>query len=177
MPKGIYQHKKGTEYNHKCGFQKGHEGIGGRKKGFKCSNETKRKISLSKFGDKNPAKRLEVRQRMNRGKLRKPLSEEHRRKLSESHLGEKCHFWKDGISKLKIYKHYRNREYIDWRNKVFARDNWTCQRCNARSSAGNPVIIHPHHIKGYTNYPEMRYIVDNGITLCVPCHHRTHWGH
>lgn len=165
MPKGFYQHKPSQ------GFQNGHKGIGGRKKGFKHSKETKRKIGLAKLGDKNPAKRLDVRSRMNRDKLGKPLSVEHRIKLSESHVGEKSYLWQGGISKLRIYKHYRNSEYINWRKKVFERDDWTCQECGMKGC-----MLHPHHIKSYTYYPELRYEVDNGITLCVPCHHQTHWG-
>ena len=78
---------------------------------------------------------------------------------------------------MKPYKHYNNLEYKNWRKQVFERDNYTCKKCGNRSSVDNPVVIHPHHIKSYTYYPELRYEVDNGITLCISCHHQTHFGH
>lgn len=91
--------------------------------------------------------------------------------------GSKNNKWKGGISKLKPYKHYKNLEYKIWRRNVFERDDYTCQNCGVKSGNGFAVVIHPHHIKGYTDYPAQRYEVDNGITLCVPCHHQLHWGH
>ena len=66
----------------------------------------------------------------------------------------------------------KNADYKEWRNNVFERDNFTCQNCGMR---GN--VLHPHHIKSYTNFPSLRYDVNNGITLCVNCHHIVHWGH
>ena len=90
-----------------------------------------------------------------------------------SQIGSKNPNWKGGIwlSKLKVYTHYKNSEYKTWRERVFRRDNYTCQECGIRG-----VFLHPHHIKSYTYYPEYRYDVDNGITLCVPCHHQLHFG-
>ncbi len=53
-------------------------------------------------------------------------------------------------------------EYKLWRKSVFNRDDYTCQKC---FKVGNR--IHPHHIKSFKSYPEFRFSVDNGITLCV----------
>lgn len=61
-------------------------------------------------------------------------------------------------------------EYTKWRLAVFVRDNWTCQKCGARSSNGEEVYLEAHHIKSYTKYPQLRFEVNNGITLCVDCH-------
>lgn len=87
--------------------------------------------------------------------------------------GEKSHSWKGGISYLK--KQIRkNIEWKEWRRQVFERDNWTCQICGIRSSKNEYVEIHPHHIKSYSEYPELRFNVDNGQTLCSKCHHKLH---
>ena len=79
---------------------------------------------------------------------------------------------KGGILKVAVYRHYRNSEYIKWRRIVYERDNYTCLNCGVRG-----VFLHPHHIKSYTYYPEDRYDVENGVTLCVSCHHQLHFGH
>lgn len=102
----------------------------------------------------------------------KTKSIEHRLKLRKSQLGSKSHFWKGGLTdknrKLRNSMFTRN-----WRNEVYKRDNWTCQQCKARSSAGNAVKLSAHHIKPWFSHPETRFDVNNGVTLCVGCHKKT----
>ena len=90
--------------------------------------------------------------------------------------GEKHWNWKGG--KTKIYKHNDTEQfrYKNWRSQVFKRDNWICQTCGRRSEAGSPVYLEAHHIKSWTYYPELRYNIDNGITLCRECHNLTKKG-
>ena len=64
-------------------------------------------------------------------------------------------------------------EYRLWREAVFERDNWTCQECGDRSCIGNQVELHPDHIKPFALFPELRFAIDNGRTLCAPCHRKT----
>lgn len=59
-------------------------------------------------------------------------------------------------------------EYRLWREAVFARDNFTCVNCGKRG--GN---LHADHIKPFSLFPELRLAIDNGRTLCVPCHRKT----
>jgi 5-methylcytosine-specific restriction endonuclease McrA len=72
--------------------------------------------------------------------------------------------WKGGA------REQRKREmigyrYRDWRNAVFSRDNWTCQFCNVRGG-----YLEADHIKPWCAFPDLRYEVDNGRTVCRPCH-------
>lgn len=59
-------------------------------------------------------------------------------------------------------------EYKLWRKSVFERDDYTCQICNKRG-----VVLHADHLKPWALYPELRYAIDNGRTLCVFCHRQT----
>lgn len=59
-------------------------------------------------------------------------------------------------------------EYKIWRELVFERDNYICQECKKRG--GN---LNADHIKSFANFPELRFDVNNGRTLCVPCHKET----
>lgn len=59
-------------------------------------------------------------------------------------------------------------EYDKWVQIIWARDNFTCQKCKARKQ------LNAHHIRNYASYAEGRFDVDNGITLCELCHERFH---
>ena len=63
-----------------------------------------------------------------------------------------------------------NKKMKEWRKKVYERDNYTCQMCGNRSAKNNPVQLNVHHILMFSKYKELRDDVDNGITLCEPCH-------
>ena len=85
------------------------------------------------------------------------------------HRGEKSHFWKGG--KTSISKIERSRtNYLKWRQQVFERDNFTCQKCGIRSGNGKKVYLHAHHIKEFADNPKERTSINNGITLCKNCH-------
>ena len=57
---------------------------------------------------------------------------------------------------------------IEWRNKIFKRDDYTCQICHVRGTR-----IQADHIKPYKEFPELRYELSNGRTLCIDCHKKT----
>lgn len=86
-----------------------------------------------------------------------------------SKKGKESHSYKDG--KLEERKGQRfSRNYKRWRFDVFSRDEFTCQNCGD-NRGGN---LNAHHIKPFSDYPELRFKVSNGITLCEPCHKKEH---
>lgn len=81
--------------------------------------------------------------------------------------GANNYFWKGGVTK----KHLALRmslEYKIWRRAVYERDNYTCIWCGYK---GNK--LNADHIKSFSQYPELRFAIDNGRTLCEPCHRTT----
>lgn len=129
--------------------------------GHKVSDETRNNISKSLKGHSVSE---ETREKIRLGHLGKKASEETRKKKSLSQKGEKGSNWKGGISPLNI--RIRNSiEYKLWREAVFTRDNWTCVWCLIRG-----VKLNADHIKPFSLFPELRFALDNGRTLCVPCH-------
>jgi len=135
--------------------------------GRRHSKKTRTKISLSKIG--------------------KPLSLEHRKKLSASHQKIAINNWRE--FSRKTYRRIRGTlKYSEWRKQVFERDNFTCQICGVR---GNK--LHVDHFPK----PMCLYIKENsemfpekdlydvlmmdgilwnkksGRTLCVGCHRKT----
>ena len=80
---------------------------------------------------------------------------------------ENNHNWNGGSSRG--YKTgYYSKEYKDWRRDVFLRDEFTCRQCGAMH-----VYITAHHIKSFAYYPDLRFDLDNGMTLCEECHKKT----
>jgi hypothetical protein len=208
-----------------------------RQKGYKHSEETKRKLSLSKIGNKNPQFGIhrtkeekehlrkmnigrkftdevrlkisiankgrkhtdEARKNMSdahkgqkawnsgktgvyseetrrkigdsqRGKKRGPMNIDTRKKMSEYHLSlkEKSWNWKGGTSpEKKIIR--KGLQFKLWREAVFVRDNWTCQKYNTKGGT-----LHPHHIQNFSDFPELRFEVSNGITLSEKAHREFH---
>ena len=126
------------------------------KKGQHRSEKTRRKISENRKGQKN-----------NLGKHWK-LSKETRQKMSKANKGEKGSNWRGGINSINNTIR-SGLEFRLWREAVFARDNWICQKCVKRSG-----MLHAHHILNFAEHPELRFAIDNGITLCKKCHTEFH---
>ena len=78
--------------------------------------------------------------------------------------GENHWAWKGGIA-LRC-----TREYKEWRNAVYERDNYTCVKCG-QSPSGK---LNAHHIESFTANKELRTVISNGATMCEDCHKLFH---
>lgn len=120
----------------------------------------------------------------------KRMSDEFRKKCSLSHKGQipwnkglkakntpsirsgnRINTWKGGITpeREKIRNSF---ELKEWRKNVLKRDRFTCKMPSCGQVGGN---LEVHHIKKFSKYPELRYEINNGITLCKKCHKSIHW--
>lgn len=92
-------------------------------------------------------------------------------KKCPEYSGENNNNWKGGITPINE-KIRKSPEYKLWREAVFKRDDYTCMWCFERGG-----ILHADHIKRFSEYPELRFAIDNGRTLCKSCHRKTDtWG-
>jgi len=126
--------------------------------GTKASLSAREKMSEVKKGIK--PKNLEL--------LRTP---EVRAKAKASmRIGEESSLWIKDRSLLQRYnddaKDRRSSAYGAWRKGVKDRDNYKCRMETVECSGR----IEVHHILGWTRYPELRYNINNGITLCHAHH-------
>ena len=135
----------------------------GSKNGSHYSDEARQKMSLAKRG--KPSKKRGI-----------PLTEEHKRKIVEtrehngSYLrGEKSPWWKGGDVYLNENdKARKSPEYKIWRRAVFVRDDFTCVWCGLKGGR-----LNADHIKPFSLFPDLRFTLGNGRTLCIPCHKKT----
>lgn len=144
--------------------------------GWRLSEITKKKISIKLKGNKNAV-----------GSTHKH-TEETKKKISKNNARKGKPAWNRGLkgylSGEKHWKYIKDRTklkkfndssldrrssaYGVWRKEVFKRDNFKC-KINNKDCEGRLVV---HHILSYSNYPESRYEINNGITLCQAHHPR-----
>ncbi len=123
-------------------------------KGHKLTTETKNKISKA---NKN-------KQSWNKGLTKYS----HPDKIKYGCSKEKHWNWKGGISSINMIER-QSSKYKQWRTSVFKRDNYTCQECKKTNCK-----LNAHHIKSFSKYKNLRYDINNGITLCEQCHKQIH---
>lgn len=128
---------------------------GSKRRGQPYPSEWREKLSASLKGVKKSAAHVEKMKTFLRTR-RGPLSNN----------------WRGGLTAKNRLERSRV-EYRKWREAVFRRDNWMCVWCRARNGLGKTIKLNADHIKPFALYPDLRLDVDNGRTLCVPCHRKT----
>jgi hypothetical protein len=144
------------------------------KKRAPFSAEHIRKIAETSRGRKMPPRSKQHLERISKALMGRPLSEEHRKKVSLSlsgKTGDKSRNWRGGLTSVNNIIR-GSTEYKLWRQSVFERDNWTCIWCGKKGNETGG-ILNADHIKPFCDYPELRFAIDNGRTLCVKCHRTT----
>lgn len=140
--------------------------------GKKRSQETIEKIRETKLS--NPVRFWlgrnrsdETKTKMSLAKIGKHMSPATEFKKGEN-LGEKHWNWKGNYSQQAIKRRMRNSvEWKNWRNVIFNRDGFKCFDC------GEGGYLEPHHIIPLKQSLSRAFDVNNGITLCRPCHKLT----
>jgi hypothetical protein len=170
--------KKGN----KLGFQKWHRVFGGLKTRFQKGQKAWNKGKHLKFNNALEKWRKSGGQSWNKGKHIKTNDALSKWRKKGNAISGKRHWnWKGGTSKMRE-RIEAMPEYKRWRNAVFKRDNWICQKCKKRGRR-----IHPHHkmelsiilakyrIRTLRDARQCKKLWDtnNGKTLCIPCHKQT----
>ena len=153
---------------HKFGrrFQIGH--IFTKKTGYfvsckKCGKEFyKKKSKSTKFCSEKCYFQTLKGRKLTKETIKKMVDSRKRNYCKEKHP---C--WKGGITSERK-KLYFSKEYKLWRESVFRRDNFTCIWCGTKGER-----LNADHIKPWCNFPELRFAIDNGRTLCDSCHRKT----
>lgn len=165
-------------------------------RGRKLSEEHKANLKKNHVGSTGKKLSKEHLKKLMEGRRKKPrkgfkLSEEHKAKISKANSNPSLktrkkksasakarvakgthNFYKGGVTE--INKKIRNSsEYKLWRTAVFERDNYTCVWCGLKSQKGVKLEIQADHIKPFSLFPELRFAIDNGRTLCRDCHKKT----
>lgn len=133
-------------------------------KGRKHTEETKEKMKVARVGQTN-SHRIGAK---HTSESKKKISEKHKLLARRGPLNPN---WKGGCEYLsEKEKIRRSQEYKEWRKAVYERDNYTCQKCGD-ARGGN---LQAHHKMGFADYPELRFVVSNGVTYCETCHKEEH---
>jgi len=147
MPKGVY---KRTEFHRKI--------LSRSAKGKTPWNKNNKIGSMSKVS----------RTRISRTMKGVKKSENHRKNISRNIPRGSNHYrYEKERSRVGVNRGYDLLGH-DWMLAVKKRDKWTCaiknKACKGRLEA--------HHILSWSEYPELRYDINNGITLCHYHHPR-----
>jgi hypothetical protein len=150
-PEGLVWHAKNGKKNIKVHFKKGHE----------VPEKWKEHLREIKKG-----KRFSPDTEFKKGVRSSPLTE---LGANGKGVGKNHWNWKGGITPESV-RLRASAEYKLWHEAVFKRDSYTCVWCG--DSRGSN--LRADHIQLWSEYPELRFAIDNGRTLCESCHIKRH---
>jgi len=145
--------------------------------GHPVSDSTRAKLSaamrilpipkgMNRLGKKWSEKSRRAWSQKQKGVKRKPHTFASRRLMSERLKARMSHRPK-AIDESKSAR--KGVEYWIWRDTVYRRDDFTCQKCFGRGGH-----LHPHHLENFASNIALRYDPENGVTCCVECHKAFH---
>lgn len=136
------------------------------KKGHRQSVEAREKMSIAKIGkapaNKQPPVFIECQYC---GQTKKVIPIYSDQRYCSKLCADKG---KDAGKTAEQRKQRSSLAYRMWRTAVFERDNFTCRQCGTRGGR-----LNADHIKRFADYPDLRFNLDNGQTLCETCHRAT----
>lgn len=69
-----------------------------------------------------------------------------------------------------------DKKHIAWSKAVRDRADNRCEKCGVKTikdeKGERPARLNAHHILSKERWPEYRYDLDNGVSLCYRCHRR-----
>jgi 5-methylcytosine-specific restriction endonuclease McrA len=83
--------------------------------------------------------------------------------------GEHHGMWLGGSSS-KRERLMQSKKYKDWRDFVYRKYNYKCQKCGQKG-----YDLNCHHIKPYNQYEELATDKSNGTIFCESCHKKFHY--
>ena len=156
------------------------------KKGCHHSQQTKERMSIAHKGKpKSPAHvaSIKLAKAKNRIKLLpiwianlkngnkgRTFTPEHKQRISayrKQAKGPDSPNWKGGVSSVNQLIRGSLQMKL-WREAVYKKDDYRCFDCGERGGQLNADHIYP-----FAHYPRLRFDMNNGRTLCKPCHQKT----
>lgn len=159
--------------------------------GRKFTDEHREKLRQAHLGVKlSPEHRAKVVKTL--GKLKKGMTYEEafgleiatamKQKMRQAKLGKKMP-WNKGFQKEKHPRWIKDRNKVvgrhnrsfhdsdmkQWRTSIYQRDNYKCKVANKECKGR----LEAHHILSWKDFIELRYTINNGITLCHAHHPRS----
>jgi len=108
-------------------------------------------------------------ERMMLGLIPKPprVTPETSRKIGLKMRGENHWHWIADRSKVKPCGNNASYRPLigTWRRDVLLRDEYICQICHDKNGR-----LIAHHIASWADFPDKRYDINNGMTVCTDCH-------
>ena len=143
---------------------------------YRPSKETKERMSIAKKGKIPHLWTLYSREKLSKSlKGKNPWikgrkhTEEAKKRMSISKKGKRSNAWKGGLEFRKKEDKRNDSAYHEWVELIKKRD----KICKLKNENCKGYLI-VHHILPWRDYVELRYNINNGITLCQ-FHHPRKW--